>query len=327
MHLPPYSSISLCILAALLCLQGCSPQHHSKDKIVYINSYHQGHPYSDQIMEGFIENMPSDSFAVHAFYMDTKRNPDPTFIENRASQLLDSIRHIEPDLLVVSDDNAVKYIVDPHIQALSMPIIFCGVNWTDSEYHLPPNKVTGILEILPLAEMLRTMRSYDPTIREVLVLSENTTTSRKEEQLLDTLYENAGVRATHQLVDDFEQWKAAFVEANQTYDIVYIPTHAAIKGWDHEEAIEVVSKHIQVPVVSCEDFMMPYAVFGLTKIAEEHGMWAAATAKKILQGSSPAEFPVSRNRQSNAWLNPRLAEKIGFQPDTTDRGYIRFPDF
>ena len=217
--------------------------------------------------------------------------------------------------MLISDDNAVKYLVQPHLEELDMPIVFCGVNWTDVEYDLPPDKVTGMLEILPVADMIITMRSYYPDMGNLLFLSEKTTTSRKEKQLLDTLFNRVGVEVTHELVDDFEQWKVIFEEANQKYDIIYLPTHGAIKGWDHEAAVSIIGEHIQVPVVTTEDFMMPYAVFGLTKVAKEQGIWVAHTAKKILEGSEPADFPVTRNRESSYWINTSLADKIDFVPD------------
>jgi ABC-type uncharacterized transport system substrate-binding protein len=73
-------------------------------------------------------------------------------------------------------------------------------------------------------------------------------------------------------------------------------------------AVDFIKQHIKIPVVTCEDFMMPYAVFGLTKVAKEHGLWAAATAKKILGGTPPADIPITKNRMSTIWLNTSLAE-------------------
>jgi ABC-type uncharacterized transport system substrate-binding protein len=133
--------------------------------------------------------------------------------------------------------------------------------------------------------------------------------------LLDTLFRRAGVTATYKLVNDFDQWKSVFKEANQSYDIIYIPTYGGIKGWGHDEAVNFVKKHIKVPVVTCEDFMMPYSVFGVTSVPEEQGIWAARTAKKILQGSNPSDIPLTRNQLSATWLNDGLAEKINFKPD------------
>lgn len=306
--------LGLLFLLAVV-FQSCTT-NNSKKKIVYINSYHKGHPSSDEIMKGFMENIPTDSFKVYFWYMDTKRNPSEKFIQKKARELLDSIKFTNPDILVVSDDNAVKYIVEPNLKDLNMPVVFCGVNWTDKEYNLPSGKVTGILEILPVADAVNTIKSYYPDAENLLVLNENTTTSRKEKQILDTLFQNAGLSASYMLADNFEQWKKAFAKGNQEYDIIYISTHAAIKGWNKKEAVSFIEENIRVPVFTCEDFMMPYAVIGVTKIAEEHGIWAANTTKKILLGSAPADFPVTRNKLSNTWLNKKLAEKIGFSPDS-----------
>lgn len=286
-----------------------------KKKIVYINSYHKGHPSSDEIMRGFMENIPTDSFEVRSWYMDTKRNPSEEFIQKKALELLDSINFINPDILVVSDDNAVKYIVAPNLDDLDKPVVFCGVNWTDEEYNLPSETVTGILEILPVTDAVNTIKSYYPHAKNLLVLNENTTTSRKEKLILDTMFHNAGLSAGYMLVNNFEEWKTAFAKGNQDYDIIYISTHAAIKGWNEKEAIRFIEENIRVPVFTCEDFMMAYAVIGVTKIAAEHGVWAAEVTKKILSGSPPEDFPVARNKLSNIWVNKNLANKIAFSPD------------
>ncbi len=312
----PIRIISLAAILLGIFYPSCKPPEPKKKVITYINSFHRGHPSSDDIMDGILENFPADSFEIDTYFMDTKRNPLKEFIEHRAAALFDTIMANNPDILLISDDNAIKYLVKPHLQDLTMPVVFCGINWTDKEYDLPPEKVTGMLEILPVADMLLTLRPYYPSMDKLLFLSENTTTSRKEKQLLDTLFHRVGVSPTHELVDDFEEWKVVFKEANQIYDIIYLPTHGAIKGWDHDEAVRFIDQNIHVPVITTEDFMMPYVVFGITKVAKEQGIWVAVTAKKILKGSQPIDFPVTRNRQSTSWINSRLAEKIGFTPDS-----------
>lgn len=82
-------------------------------------------------MDAVVGSFPTDSFNVSSFLMDTKRNTSQDYIENKSNQLYDSIIKINPDILIVSDDNAVKYIVQPKLDKLSMPIVFCGVNGSD----------------------------------------------------------------------------------------------------------------------------------------------------------------------------------------------------
>lgn len=307
------SVIQLALL--LVGLHSCGQQAIEKKKIVYVNSYHRGFPPSDQITAGVFETFPADSFEIIAHFMDTKRNPSEGYIKNRAAEILDSINNEHPDLLIVSDDNAVKYLVVPNFQDNPMPIVFCGVNWTAEQYDLSHCNITGILEILPIAESMLTLKSYYPNMQKLLVLNENTTTSRKTKPLLDTLLSPIGISVTQELVDDFEGWKSVFIDGNETFDVIYLQTRGAIKNWDHDEALEIIDQHINVPLVTCEDFMMPYAVFGLTQVSKEQGMWAAETAKRILQGTNPSDIPMAKNTMSKVWINSRLAEKILFFPD------------
>lgn len=309
-----FFSSSFLILFSLAIFQMCIPAESNKTVVTYINSFHRGHPSSDDIMYGILENFPTDSFDIDTYFMDTKRNPSKEHILARADQLFDTILSKNPDILLISDDNAIKYIVKPHLDQLDMPVVFCGINWTDAEYDLPLEKVTGMLEILPVADMVLTMKSYYPEMSKLLFLSENTTTSRKEKQLLDTLFDRVGVEVDHELVDDFDGWKHVFKEANDLYDIIYLPTNGAIKGWDRNEAVSFITQYIKVPVVTTEDFMMPYCVFGLTKVAKEQGVWVALTAKKILRGRDITDFKVTRNKESTYWINTNLAERIGFKP-------------
>jgi ABC-type uncharacterized transport system substrate-binding protein len=92
----------------LIFFQSCRQQEMSKKKIVYVNSYHRGHPSSDDMMDGIMESFPADSFEIITYFMDTKRNNSLEFIENRAAEIYDSIADDDPDMLIVSDDKAVK---------------------------------------------------------------------------------------------------------------------------------------------------------------------------------------------------------------------------
>ena len=311
-----FTTTSALLLAVLFMgLHSCGEPRIEKKKIVYVNSYHRGFPPSDEITAGVLENLPADSFEVIAHFMDTKRNPSEEFIKGRAAELLDSIRFEKPDLLIVSDDNAVKYLVVPNFRDNPIPIVFCGVNWTAEQYDLSGCNITGILELLPVEESILTLKSYYPNMKKLLVLNENTTTSRKTKPLLDALLSRIGISVTQKLVDDFEGWKSAFLEGNGTCDVIYLQTRGAIRNWDHDEALRVIDQHIKVPLVTCEDFMMPYAVFGLTQISKEQGTWAAETAKRILRGENPRDIPISKNQMSTVWINTSLAEKIDFVPD------------
>ncbi len=299
----------------MLGMYSCERPQVEKKKVVYVNSYHKGFPPSDQITEGVFEKLPKDSFDIITYFMDTKRNPSTEYIKDRAVMILDSIHSEHPDLLIASDDNAIKYLVAPNFHDNPLPIVFCGVNWTADQYDLSHLNITGILELLPVKESLLSLQSYYPTMQKLLVLNENTTTSRKTKPLLDDLLSGIGFTVQQALVDDFAGWISAFIDGNENFDVIYLQTRGAIKNWDHEEAVRIINQHMRIPLFTCEDFMMPYAMFGRTQISKEQGLWAAETAKKILQGTVPSEIPISKNRMSTVWINNRLAEKVNFIPN------------
>lgn len=295
----------------LTCLAACDNKSQQK-KVFYINSYHQGYAASDSVMKGIKETLPQ-TVELTIFYLDAKRLSEAE-IAKKADEAVAKINEVHPDLIMASDDDAVKRVVVPHFKNIETPVVFCGVNWTATNYGLPVTNVTGMLEVLPLHETIRAAKNHNPAAKKLVVLSENSASEQKNKAVLDTLYRNEGLEPEYSLVDNFEQWKQAFIKANESADIIYIPTNGAIKNWNKEEAIEFVTKHIKKPVITCDDFMMSYAVVGFTKVAKEQGQWATKTAMQILAGTNPQAIPLAKNHQVRGWLNQPLANRIGYKP-------------
>jgi len=294
----------------LLGLLGC--RAGGPASVFYINSYHAGYGSSDDVMAGIQETLSASGVRLTPFFLDAKRHAESA--ADRANEALEAIKKARPDVIIASDDDAVKHVVAGHFKNGPIPCVFCGVNWTCEQYGLPTAHVTGMLEISPVRETIATLRKYYPDAKRLVVLSENTLSEQKNRETLVPIFTEMGLTTDYVLVDTFEQWKERFRRANREADLVFLPTNGAIKGWDTADARAFVNQHLAVPVFTCDDFMMVYAVFGLTKVAREQGEWAAGTALEILKGRSPAAIPVTRNRQTVAWINPILAEKLGFKP-------------
>ena len=291
-----------------------SCDNRGNEKVLYINSYHSGYPPSDAVQDEIISILTANNIDLEIFYLDSKRNENNEFIRKKTDSIVFLVKGFKPDVIIASDDNAIKYVIEPWYTDGSVPVVFCGVNWSADQYDLPKEYITGMLETLALRECIELAMEKTKSLSKIAILSENSLSERNNTSLLDTLYRNMGLEPLYMLVDDFDQWKQSFVEAGNITDIIYLPTNGAIKDWDDEEARSFVSENIQTPVFSCDDFMMEFCSFGLTKVPAEQGEWAAHTALKIIKGKSPGDIAVTKNSKWQSWINPGLMEKTEMIP-------------
>ena len=305
------TTISLFSFTVLLTLSCHIKDRNSLTKIFYINSYHKGYQPSDEMYWGFIDNTDTSLISLKVFYMDTKRNNSISEIKNSVDSALSSIKSFNPDILVVSDDNAVKEIISPYFNGSPLPVVFCGVNWSEDQYSLSKENITGILEKLPLKEAIQNIVKSYSGIKNIAILSENSLSEQNNMTLLDTLYRNLNLHPEYYLEDNFEDWKKAFIVAGERADLIYLPTNGAVNGWNDTAAIKFVTDNIKKPVITCDEFMMPFAVYGLTKIPGEQGQWVAETVKRIIAGEKVIDIPVASNKKSKSWYNSILGNKIG----------------
>jgi gluconate transporter len=288
------------------------PAHAASKRVFYVNSYHEGYAPSDEAMAAIREILRDARVDLRMAYLDAKRHPDAGSVAERAGQIVRQIRDFHPDLLIASDDDAVKYVVAPNFRNGPFPVVFCGVNWSAEQYGLPADNVTGMLEVVPVEDALRDLMSAFPKSRKLRILSEDSTSERSNRELLDPKYRALGLEPSYSLVPDFAAWKDEFLRAQTEADLIYLPTNGAIRGWDAPAARDWVRKQIRKQVFTCDDFMLPYAAYGLTKVAREQGEWAARTALRILAGARPADIPIVRNEQTRCFVNSGLASAIGF---------------
>lgn len=300
------------VFLLLFILMACNT---GRVRVLYINSYHPGYPPSDELMDAMIKDLPADSFEVLVRFLDSKRQASDNSIKAKVDSVLKMINNYKPDVLAISDDNAMKYLVEPHAASFKVPVVFCGINWSANQYKFSRSQVTGMLEVLPLKTAIETLKKIYPQCKTLAVISENSLSEQNNTALLDTLYRNAGLLPEYYLVDSFAGWKKAFLEASAKCDLIYMPTNGAIRGWNNEEAKSFVAAHISKPVFTCDEFMMPYVVVGFTKIPAEQGRWVAQTIKRIIHGEEVATISQTRNVESKIWLNSKLADKIGFHPE------------
>ena len=277
-------------------------------KCLYVSSYHKGYAWSDGIERGLYPELEGNC-EVKQFDMDTKRNKSAEYKKEAALKAKEIIESYKPDVVIVSDDNAVKYLVMPYYKDSSTPFVFNGVNWTVDKYGLPYTNVTGMIEVSPITAQINFAKTVVPNMKKIYYIDSDNTTGQKTVKYYQELFTEKGYEFSPKLVKTFDEWKKAFIEAQQ-HDVIILRNNAGIENWNDEEAAKFALDNSKKLSLTESDWMMPVTVVGMTKVPEEQGMWAGKTAVSIIKGTDPAKIKLVKNRDSNTFINKALQNKI-----------------
>jgi ABC-type uncharacterized transport system substrate-binding protein len=305
----PFSILALSF--QLIFLGSFTPNAYSASKCLYISSYHQGYAWSDGVEQG-LRNKLDGHCEIRQFNMDSKRNKNTDYIQKKAATVRRQIDDWQPDVVITSDDNAAKYVIQQFYKDSKIPFVFCGVNWTVKEYGFPYSNVTGIVEVAPLKVMLSNALKYSNNARRAVYIGANTLTEKKNLKRIQKTSQKLGIELEGILVSNMTDWKQAYIDAQQS-GFVVLGNHSGIDDWQPTEIEEFAIEKAQRLVVTSHHRMMPFSSIGFTKIVHEQGDWAAQAAIEILNGKSPADIPIVANRQWDLWVNNTHLEKIGIK--------------
>ena len=273
---------------------------------LWVSSYHRGYEWNDGIERG-IEEAVKGACRLERFFMDTKRNKEEAFGRAKALQALSLIHRLDPEVVILSDDNASRYLALPHLKESGRPLVFCGINWETERYGYPWANATGMVEVAPVLPLLKEIKQAVAFPKRGLYLSSAVVTERYDAKHYQRLFATAGVEVEVRLVESMEAWIEGYREG-QAYDFLVLGNYAGINDWDPRRAEIAAHRHARRITVTNYDWMMPYAMVGKIKMPEEQGRWAGEVAAELLDGAAIGDIPVVANRRWNLYVNPALLE-------------------
>jgi len=301
---------SLSLSAIFFLLLSVSINTFASNKCLWVSSYAPGYEWNDGIAKG-LHSILDKKCEVKEFHMDTKRNKSPEFGRSQALKAKALIESYQPDVVIASDDNASKYLVAPYYKNADLPVVVCAINWTAKEYGYPYNNVTGMIEVMPVKPLLKMVkRVLSVSSGTVMLIEPDSNTGRKNVKYMRKYFERAGFELKSQFVNTFEQWKKAFIDAQQE-DVIFLLTTGGISNWDKKEAKNFVSENGKKLTISVNKWVKDYAMIVYGKRAEEQGEWAAKVASKILDGTPAAEIPMIVNKEWERYFNLELLDRAG----------------
>jgi len=291
-------------------------------RLLVVDSYHRGYPWSDGIREGLrdalaLRLVAEDSLATadggltaRVIFLDTKRNPGRDWSRARAARALAELEAWRPDVVVACDDNAVRDLVAPHLLGRDLPVVYCGVNWDAALYGLPAANVTGMTEVEQVADLVAILRPHARGDRVGLLLLDTTSARRDVAAYGDHLEFAPVIR----LVPDYAAWKRQFVAMQDQVDMLLIKQNVTGDvDFDLAEAVAFTGANTRIPTGTTAEAVMRCTLVSLIKNPREQGRWAAGAVEQILDGTPPSAIPAAVNRESRLLLNMGLARRLGVQ--------------
>jgi ABC-type uncharacterized transport system substrate-binding protein len=280
-------------------------------KCLFVSSYHQGYAWSDGVEQGLREVLVGHC-DLRQFDMDSKRRKSEQEKQQAAEAARNLIETWQPDVVIAADDNAAKYLIEPFFKDHETPFVFCGVNWSAEEYGFPFSNVTGIVEVAPIEPLLNRAYEIVSPAKRAIYLGADTLTERKNLERFQRATARLGIDLESRLVEDTEGWLKAYRDG-QTTDFLILGSNSGINDWDPALIADALPTASHRLTVTTHGWMMPYSMFGLTKVPQEHGAWAAETALEILRGTPPDEIPIITNRKWDVWANRELLSAAGIE--------------
>ena len=110
-----------------------------------------------------------------------------------------------------------------------------------------------------------------------------------------------------------EDWKKGFLKLQNQVDMMIVDSDGGLYNDKADELRAFVTANTKIPTGSAYDFMAPLALISYGKVAEEQGVWSARTALEILDGTSPSNIPIVRNKQGSLIINAKVATALGVE--------------
>ncbi len=277
------------------------PISAQEEKILIIESYHHTYPWDASYKKG-LEKILGKRYELVTFEMDTKRIPKSEH-ETRANLAFDIYKQLNPRLVILGDDNALKY-VGPKLAQTKTPVVYLGINQNPRNYGMfGPENITGVLE-RPLMKrsIVYLSEIYTSDLKKVLIMFDNGTTSHSSvEQVFRGRHSItiAGIQADLKQLRHLQEWKETVLSAkDEGYDAIIVGLYQTIvdENGDHvpsDTLIAWTSENTPIPPFGFWDFTVgtQKTIGGLVLFGEVQGETAGKMAIEILtKGKSPYEI-------------------------------------
>ena len=267
--------------------------------VLYLNSYHSGYKWSDDILLGINSVFKEQTnLVLFTEFMDTKRFLDENTFTRFNEYIKYKYKNTSFDLIITSDDNAFNFIKENKKDLFpDLPVVFCGVNYFDKSEIKDIKNITGVNEKADLKATFNLILKLHPNTNLVVFICDQTYTGQKIVQKIHEMETFVPNRVKTMIVDDIEMTDLLQMVSNlPRRSVIYFTTFfrdASGTFYEYDQSISMIANYSRVPIYGVWDFHLGHGIVGgkLTS-GFYQGETAAKLGIRILSGKSASSIPV-----------------------------------
>ena len=323
----------------------------ARKRIFIVSSYHKAYIWSQSTQKGvnaamlkfgYLDNaqqaqklvqtdsVESSKAIIRKEWMDTKRKDSRADMANATTRILAQIQAFKPDLVLLGDDNAAKYIGGQLLDS-PIPVVFWGINGLPLKYGLvdsmdaPGRNVTGVWQTGYHKESLDLLKRMVPNAKTFAILACDSESSRPNVKMIEQLAQRGDLPI--KLVDkvmtnSLDEFKARALELSKRVDAFFVLNHDTLRDakGNHVDMMEVgrwYLNNIKIPEASHEDqFVYEGMLLTANDSGYNQGYLAFEMANSILsQGLKPARMAVRTPERGPYLVNRMRAKALNIKLD------------
>jgi len=281
------------MICGLICCHA-QPAH-----ILVIESYHAQYPWDMGYKKALQEHIAGEH-QFSFFEMDTKRVTRAQYLY-RAELAWTHYQDLKPDIVVLGDDNALKYLGGRLAQTLT-PVVYLGINNNPRNYGIAnADNITGVLERPLIKRSIMTAAAIAKDMKRVLILFDSGNTAQialANEFANQKTSTVSNIQVETKLIGNYALWKNQVLSAkSKDFDAIIIGLYHTLRDEKDqhiaaEQVLSWTSKNTSLPLFGLWDFAIGQnkACGGLVLQSYQQGAAAANIINRILQGESPQQI-------------------------------------
>lgn len=323
----------------------------TRTRLFIVSSYHRSYLWSQSTQKGvgaallkygYLDNaqqaqqladtdaITSRRAIIRKDWMDTKRKDSRADMASATARIMAAIRGFQPDLVLLGDDNAARYIGGQLLDSTT-PVVFWGINGLPLKYGLvdsmdaPGRNVTGVWQSGYHKESLDLLKRLVPRAKSFAILACDSESSRPNIKMIEQLAQRGSLPL--QLVDktvtnSLEEFKARALAMSSRTDAFFILNHDTLRDarGNHVDMLEVGRWYlntIRIPEASHEDqFVLEGMLLTANDSGYNQGHLAVEMAIGILEkGLHPGRMAVRTPERGPYLVNRHRARQLGINLD------------